>query len=284
MAEGTESASVEATQEVASEAVSLINADGTFAENWKDSLPEDIRGEKSLDTFSDLPGAMKQLISAQKMIGKRDDRIALPGEGSTDVERDEFFKALGRPDTAGEYKMETSADIADHMDADMVVKAKEIFHDLGITQSQAKGLFAFEEARIAAGLEQQGQQAQQQYAEAETALKAKWGNAYEERLHLANRMIAENTTEETKEVVLNAVGNSPDVADFLANIATKFIEGGIIEGEGPKRLTPSEANVRIEELQNTPGYLTGELAKSSPAKYAQVTQELKEVFEAKNPE
>ena len=68
--------------------VALVNADGTFSENWKESLPEEIRGDKSLDVVTDFNGLVSQHINAQKMLGK--DKVVLPGPNATDEERGAF--------------------------------------------------------------------------------------------------------------------------------------------------------------------------------------------------
>ena len=272
----------EETQVATDEAVSLIDSEGKFSEGWKDSLPEEIRGEKCLDTFGDLSGAMKMLVHAQKSIGK--DKIVMPTEKSTQAEWDSFYEIMGRPKTPEEYVWEPGEGIAEYVDPNLTAEARTLFHELGFSSKQAEALFAFEEKRITGALEQQEVVAAQAMKESEEALRAKWGGAYDQRLHLANKMVAENTTEETKQPILDTIGNNPVVADFLATIAKKFVEGGIITGTEADMPTPVEATAKADELRATPGYLDGQLKKTNPAKHRQITQDISALYEQAHPE
>ena len=50
--------------------------------SWKDSLPEEIRGHKSLETIKDVGSLAKGFVHAESMIGS--DKIAVPGKWATD--------------------------------------------------------------------------------------------------------------------------------------------------------------------------------------------------------
>ena len=144
-------------------------------------------------------------------------------------------------------------------------------------------LIELDDARIM-GMRQSIEEAKVQETQAaEEAFKKQWGGAYEERLHLANRMIEENVSDENKPALLDAIGNNPQVADFLANIAKKFVEHKIISAEVDQP-TPTEALAQVEELRNTPGYITGELANTSPARYKQITQDIAALYQKAYPD
>ena len=51
-------------------------------QNWKDSLPEELKAEKALESIQDIPGLAKSYIHAQKMIGS--DKIPVPNKFATD--------------------------------------------------------------------------------------------------------------------------------------------------------------------------------------------------------
>lgn len=208
--------------------VSIIGEDGKFSEGWKNLLPEDIRGEKSL-THTDIQGLARSFIDTKRMVGK--DKIAIPNENSSQAEWDAFYEAGGKPKEPTDYKLEAPTELADYIDDDLMTSAKELFHKIGISQKQAELLFEFDNQRIKKGIEHLELEKEDAKVKAEDALKKKWGAEYEPRLHNANRMIAENVNAEHQEEILEVIGNNPLVADFLANIASKFMEAKIMTPE-----------------------------------------------------
>ena len=58
-----------------------------------DSLPEDLRGEPSLRTFTDPASLAKSYVNAQRMIGA--DKIPKPGKSWTDDQYNEFYNSVG---------------------------------------------------------------------------------------------------------------------------------------------------------------------------------------------
>ena len=272
------------SSQVAESPVSFVGEDGNFTENWMEvaGIPEDLRGNQTLQTTKNLSGLASQLVNSQKMIGKTADMVLLPNEKSTETEWNEFHSKMGRPDTPDEYEISHIEDIGE-IDADTELAFKNLAHSIGMKPADVQKLIELDDARIM-GMRQAAEEARTQETQAaEEALKKQWGGAYEERLHLANRMIEENVSDENKPALLDAIGNNPQVADFLANIAKKFVEHKIISAEVDQP-TPTEALAQVEELRNTPGYITGELANTSPARYKQITQDIAALYQKAYPD
>jgi hypothetical protein len=66
-------------------------------------------------------------------------------------------------------------------------------------------------------------------------------------------------------------------------MAKKFVEHKVITAD-INTPTPTDALAAAETLRNTPGYITGELANTSPARYKQITQEISSLMEQAYPE
>jgi hypothetical protein len=269
MTEVAEQASAEETQ-VATETVSYVGEGGILNEGWMEGLGvhEDLRNDLTLKSTKNVAGLASQLVNAQKMIGKN--MTSLPNADSTDVEWD-AFKDNFRPATAGDYTFEHIEGM--EVNEEFETSIKEFAHQKGWRQEDVQDLIALDDARIAGMKDAIAQAEAQKMTDAETALKKEWGGAYEERLHLANRMINDNVSEENKAAILEQVGNNPVIANFLADIAAKFVEHKIIDASITKS-TPMDAIAKAEELMHTAGYITGELAKTSPARHKQITEEI----------
>lgn len=233
---------------------SFINEDGTLAEGWRDKyVPEDLRKEKVYDTIKDLPSAFKTIGHQAKLVGRKG--ILLPTETSGQSEIDAFHEALGRPATAEEYVLEVPEEHADYFDEELIKEARSMFHGQGFNQKQVDILWEFEKKRVVQMDKMLNDFEEQEKSEAETALRNKWGTAYDENMHLANRMISENAVEgEERDYLIAEYGNDPKLAGFLANIAKKFVEHKIITDVE----TPS-ANLenKRKELMDSKAYTDG---------------------------
>jgi hypothetical protein len=256
---------------------SFIAEDGTLKEGWLEALvPEDFRALGVYKTITDLPTAFKQLGNLEKLKGKQGKGLIPPSDDATPTERELFYNALGRPPKPEDYKIEIPKELAEFYDDGVIKETREALHAAGLTQKQVDAVMALDAKRLVAGAKQVQEEALAEKADAETALKAKWGAAYPERLHIANRMISENVADESeKERLLAVIGNDPYVADFLANIGKKFMEGTVIATEetGAGQMTPAEAKLKMQELIAERA-ADREMRMNNPAKYARLNREI----------
>ncbi|MEE9529106.1 MAG: hypothetical protein V3V88_03555 [Dehalococcoidia bacterium] len=254
---------------------------GELAEGWmeKYGVAEDLRGDQTLQTTKHIGALASQLVNAQKMIGKN--TTSIPNEDSPQTEWDNFHDNF-RPATAGDYEINHAEGVGE-IDEAAESGFKDFVHSEGLRPSTVQKLTDMYDSRIMQMREAHEQAEAQKLADADAALSKKWGAAKEERLLLANRMISENASEENKAEVLGYIGNNPIVADFLANIASKFVEHKIIDASITQK-TPIDALAKADDLRNTPGYITGELANTSPARYKQITQEISALMADAYPE
>jgi len=254
----------------------LVGGDGKFIENWRDSLPDDVKSEKTiLDKYQDFPSAIKGLVNAQKMVGAN--KVAIPSKDATQAELDAFYDAIGRPKSVKDYEWNTREELKDSIDSKMLESVAERFHKKGYSQAQVDEAYGVYQDMIIEGQAKLAQQQEQAVKDAETALKEKWGTAYDQRLHLANRMIAENAGE-NKDAILGAVGNNPIVADFLANIAKKFMEHKVPMGDNltDAGMTPAEADTAMKE-KIAERASDSQMKYNNPAKYARLNKEIQEL-------
>lgn len=229
----------------------FIDASGKFLPGWKEHyVPEELRADKVYDTFDDVGGSLKMLGSLQGMIGKKG--IIVPGEASPPSEWDNFHREMGRPDTKDQYKMKVPEDLAQYYDKNLVAEARNLFFEEGYDQKKVDKLWEFEEKRIRSGL----QMLANKELEADNAF-AEWGADNPEKKHWANRMIAENCTDdEHKKALLAVLDNNVAFAELLSNVSAKFKEHKIItESEQMFAMTAAEAMTEAKKIESTPGFL-----------------------------
>jgi len=106
-------------------------------EDWRSSIPEDIRGHKSLDHISDVGALAKSYVHAQSMIGA--DKIVMPGKTSSPEDWDEFYNRIGRPQSSEEYNLPEPQEF--EADPEMTSWYRQTAHEIGLTENQAAKLY-----------------------------------------------------------------------------------------------------------------------------------------------
>lgn len=261
--------------------VSPVKPDGSFIENWKDTLPKELRDEKCLDTVTDFNNAIKQLVSHKKMVGK--DKVAVPTDKSKPEEWDAFYSAIGRPKTEADYAVpEIPEDIKDIFDEDRLKIAKKAAWDLGATQKQFNEYLKYEIGQVQAFLAEQDKLDIQARQDAEKELRKEFGAAYDERIHVSNRLIHEAfTNEEERMTFLEEFGNNPHFIRFASRVGSRMTEHTALIAELTKQ-TPTEIEARIAELRNTPGYMQLS-SKMSKEERERITDEIRELTKQLHP-
>jgi hypothetical protein len=105
------------------------------AQDWRASLPEEIRGEESIKNFKDVADLTKGFIETKKLVGNA---TKIPKADAKPEEWDAFHAKLGRPESADKYeiKVPEGAKWDDATD----VKVKELFFKAGLPPRQAQAL------------------------------------------------------------------------------------------------------------------------------------------------
>lgn len=202
--------------------------------SWRDSLNDDFRDHKSLETFNDVNDLAKSFIHAQGMIGK--DKVIIPTDSSTPEEVAEFYGKLGMP-TPEEYKV-------DGLEGDL----KEAFIKNNILPNQASGMLEVINGLVNA----QDSDSDAEYEAAMQAelenLKTEWGEAYEGNMQRAAEAFKTFGDEETAQYLdETGLGNDPTLIKLFSNIGAKLGEGDF-KGQAKPSMTKETAKKRINEL------------------------------------
>lgn len=276
------------TKTVSTNVSTFIGEDGSLKEGWQNSLvPEDYKEEQVFRDMAKNPNtnikdAFKMIGGLQKVIGKKG--IIPPSEGTTPetnpAEWDAYYKALGRPEKPDGYKLEYPKDMP--IPENEVVRKAFLEHSFkaGKSQAQVKADYDWYNSLCKQELTLMAQAEKSEAEEAERIIKEDSGDKYDERLHIANLTIEENTqgwSQERKDKFLKAINQSslkPYVMDMLANVGSKFMEhkGVPTNSETNTGMTPVEAKSRMDEIARTLADTT--LAYNNPALRDRLTKEM----------
>ena len=238
-------------QEVAAteQAPALSGDTNTPTQNtdWKASLSDEIRNEKSLENISDIESLAKGYVHAQRLVGA--DKIPVPNKFATEEDWNKVYEKLGRPKSADEYKFNLPEDKT--VDEAALKNFAQQAHKLGLLPGQADGVVKFYNDMIGQELSAANSIAEAARNKATTELKTEWGQAYDQKLAAANNVVASvfpqgfmsmNMEDGTK------IGDNPAVIKAFAMLAERMGEDKIVQGDGPIMQTPKQIDKEINSL------------------------------------
>jgi hypothetical protein len=214
-------------------------------ENWKDSLPEDLKADPSLSSIMDIQSLAKSYVHGQKMIGR--DKIIIPDKFATDEDWSKVYQKLGLPDSPDKYEFKAP----EGMDEDFVKGFKELAVKNGILPRQADKLFEFYNSHVEKVISTNEIENKKFYEESVNGLKKEWGQAYERKLQAASGLFNQIADEDSKKVFNESgIGNNPVVIKMFAKLAEQMGEDKFVNANniGSMGLTPSEAQQKINEI------------------------------------
>lgn len=238
-------------QEVAAteQAPALSGDTNTPTQNtdWKASLSDEIRNEKSLENISDIESLAKGYVHAQRLVGA--DKIPVPNKFATEEDWNKVYEKLGRPKSADEYKFNLPEDKT--VDETALKSFAEQAHKLGLLPGQADGVVKFYNDMIGAELAEANTIAEAARNKATTELKTEWGQAFDQKIAAANQVVASvfpqgfmsmNMEDGTK------LGDNPAVIKAFAMLAERMGEDKIVQSDGPMMQTPKQIDKEINNL------------------------------------
>ena len=216
--------------------------------NWKDSLPEDLKNEKALESIQDIPGLAKSFIHAQKMVGT--DKISIPNKHATDDDWNDVYSKLGRPSKPEDYQIQINSNSS--VDTDALNGFKEAAHKYGLLPKQAEGIINFYDDMTQNYMRDLDAKAEQGRMHAEKSLKEEWGPAYDSKVKSVGGVVTKYLNDDFAHMTLSdgtKVGDHPDFIRAFANIASDLGEDKLVTSTGPQYMTHKEIDKQLRELQ-----------------------------------
>lgn len=212
--------------------------------SWRDSLPDELKADVSLQQFNDVASLAKSYISTKAHVGKKG--VIVPGQNATDEEWSAFYKSVGQPDLD---KFEVKTAEGKKVNAEVISKFKEMAHKAGLLPKQAQSLLDWY-----VGIEEEmgqnmtkAQQAQQN--ENIAKLKEKWGLAWGDNLKRAQ--YAADKLGLLDYLDQSGLGNDTTILQALAEKVAPLFGEDKLRGDGAGKFgkTPAEIQKEITEVQ-----------------------------------
>ena len=260
------------------------------SEDWKASLPEDIRDNQLIHNANSIESLAKTAIHAQSMIGA--DKIAVPGRWANDDDWNNVYTKLGKPEDAQGYKLELQE--GTQVDKDMESWYRGLAHKAGLNDRQANTIFqeymAKEAELKAANAPPSPEDVEIIKGEAEIALKKEWGKAFDTRMNEAKGVLTEFAPKDFDQLLTKdgvPLGNDPVFIKTLANIGnyinSKLGEDKMVGSKQQPQYTPADAEKEIAALRGDPRDGGPYWDKKHPD-HMRTVQQVQELMEYMHPE
>ncbi|MBE3039223.1 MAG: hypothetical protein IMZ62_10480 [Chloroflexi bacterium] len=251
---------------VLDEPQTFVQTDGTFKEGWVDALvPEDLRHLGDYKPITTVAQLAREFGHAKTLIGRQGKGIMPLSKDAGPTEKAAYYKALGRPEVPGDYEFDIPAELDEvYADTD-ITDIKQVMHDLGLTKEQAKGVMAYDAKRTQDAMTKLASAQKSGYDDGKKVLRAEWGDAFDQKMHLAHRVIEENVPADQREELLEKWGNDLDLVRVLATMGASMLEDSLPDtgGAGKGAMTPDELEAQARELIQSPGYIDGRLPEAT---------------------
>ena len=246
--------SEEATQEVGSQEVAEPVAAVETPESqpaptsFLDMLPENLRQEPSLRSFTNPADLAKSYVHAQRMIGA--DKVALPGNSATDDEWRAIYQKLGAPDDPQKYQFSESPQV---LDESAIGEFRNAAFEAGLNNRQAETVAKFMDTTLQGAQAKFEQQAEELRYGGEQELRKEWGQAFDQRVELAYKAAIDtlgsaDLLDEIKLADGRMLGDHPAIVKMFAKIAEQIGEDNLVGDTTEMVMTPAEASQRISDM------------------------------------
>lgn len=239
----------------AGDAAVLSTPAPTTPEYWTDSLNEGTKAFAVARGWKDQDALVTSYQNLEKLARGAKDVVAKPNFDNAD-EVSAFYKEMGRPDAAGDYKFQNTPETATE---EMTSWYKNIAHDAGLSTQQAENIFNewhTMEAQLAQGKEEHA--AEQMDLEVES-LRTEFGQGFDQQIELAKRgWRAEGLDKEAMALVENSLG--PEIAVKIGLALSKSVSEDSYVGSGDPgqgiggAMTPEQAKMKIEQKMADPTF------------------------------
>tara|TARA_R110000803_G_scaffold8066_3_gene25992 strand:+ start:420 stop:1274 length:855 start_codon:yes stop_codon:yes gene_type:complete len=211
-----------ASESVATEG-NVTEESAPVEKTWRDSLPDELRGIKTLEKFKDVDGLAKSYVETEKYF---EGAIRIPGENASEEEKNSYYSKLGRPDTAEGYDL-TKADMPEGMAYDDTFEQAFLgkAHKAGLNNAQVGELYEWYNGATKEMFVQNTVNSENTIQKAEIELRADWGRQYDEKLAGVQRLVEQYASPEDVEYLNTGPGNDKKLARMLDRIAKDHGEG-----------------------------------------------------------
>ena len=200
--------------------------------------------------MTDLGKSYLELQEKAKVV---EGSVKIPDEKSTDQEKAEFFKKLGRPDSPDKYELK-DPELPEELEINKEFKKgyQEAAHMLNLTKDQAEKLYDWYHIILLDTLDELTKLSEEELKAAEEEIRKEYGKDYNANVKLAHEAILQFGGDdlfdlfEKVKVGGRKLGSLPGMVQTFVNIGKAMSEDKFVKGEKEGGQTEIEATGQLE--------------------------------------
>jgi hypothetical protein len=215
----------------------------------KEALPEDLRGDSTLQSITSLEGLVKSYVHAQRSLGK--DKIAVPDKHATDEDWNQLYRKLGVPEKAEDYTLNLEGA---ELSEEFAAKFRDQAHRTGVLPKQAEALAKWYSDFAREAAEAELAEEKQYLNDNVDKLKREWGDAYKDNVtksRIALKHLIPDDAER-QEIMDLGVGKSAAFIKLL-NKAAGFFSEDVFVGQGAGQFTSLTPEAALDKARSIQG-------------------------------
>ena len=214
-------------------------------QNWRDTLPEELKNDPTLQNHKDVESLAKTVVHQQKMMGNR---IPLP---KNDEEKAELYAKLGRPDEPDKYELNIPDTHRQHFHDTALDNFKNVAHKIGLNNDQVNALVDYQVQELDAQQNLVDSGGANQKEEVTADLKKDWGYDYDKNLRQAQRAMDVYADDDLVALMNTEVGNNPAVIKLFARLGADVTEDMAQNTQNNSlQVSPLDAKQEIQQVMN----------------------------------
>lgn len=257
--------------------------DEVGSSKWRESLPEDLKNNKTLERFKTVEDLARSLVNAQQLLGKESAKVLVPDpKVATDADYREVFKKLGLPEDPKEYKVELPSDAG--LDPAFLEKIKVEAHKMGVLPKQLEKLLGWYSGESKEAFKAQHMQAQQAHQASHKELQAEWGKAYDKNVLAAQLAVKDVATpEQIKYLADRGLTTDTTLIRIFSKLGNMLKEGELKGSNrgGHDSLTPADAQAQAHRIM---GDANHPYNKADHVNHAMAVKEVERLMAMAHPE
>lgn len=231
-------------------------AQGQDAGQWFEALPEEltyeargadgkftkakVRDSSKLKEFKDVSSLAQAFLNQEKLLGRKAQGLAVPGEGATAEEMAQFDKELRKalkvPEAADGYQIKVGDKAVPH--EGLVAHAAAAAHKAGLTPGQLQAMYDAVDRFAVTAMEAQDKADSEAEAKAKAAVQGHWKGEAEANADLAKRgfeaaAVKAGVSAEEAKAFAETYGNNLTFLRVFHLLGKQMAEDGLIEGAAP---------------------------------------------------
>ncbi|GAB7024705.1 hypothetical protein [Salidesulfovibrio brasiliensis] len=221
-----------------------------------DFIPEEFREASWAQKYSSADEFFKGVDNMNKLVGQRPEGLVPPGEDATDEERAAFHSKLREMQgVPGEFEEYSAGLTLPEVGEDATLpELVQLAHAEGVPPAAMQKMVDHLYEGHTAARKAEEEQYENALSEATETLKGEWGDEFDHKVLMAERMLSEFPDDAVELIVSSGAGNNPAIVRALHGLAEKYLSEDDLKDLGNGSDGGELTEAKLAKMMQDPRY------------------------------